>query len=63
MNNFEKEKRFEQCKPLRQTAASVLANQTDDKTDDRHDGENKEQDFGDFNGTRCDAAKAEDGCD
>ena len=42
---------------------SVLANQADDKTDHGHDGENEEQDFGDFNGTRRDSAKTEDGSD
>ena len=43
--------------------SSVLAHQADDKTDYGHDGENEEQDFGDFNGTCRDPAKAEDGSD
>ena len=45
---------------------SVLFNQTDDKGNNCDDGKNKEQDFGNFNGARSDAAKAEkcsDKCD
>ena len=42
---------------------SVLFNETDDESDNSNNGKNKEQDFGNFNCTRGNAPKAQEGGD